>query len=85
MKSKKSKLSAIQPQTSQLEGGSKLQDKNIKHLSQREVLLQKEQKAKKQAAMFLEIKKRTRQFLLLLFAIAVIFSMIALPLLIVFS
>lgn len=85
MKSKKSKLSAIQPQTSQLERVSNSHDSNTKHLSQREVLLLKEQKAKKQAAMFLEIKKRTRQFLLLFFAIAVIFSMVALPLLIVFS
>lgn len=85
MKSKKSKLSAIQPQTIQLERVSNSHDSNTKHLSHREVLLLKEQKAKKQAAMFLEIKKRTRQFLLLLFAIAVIFSMVALPLLIVFS
>lgn len=85
MKSKKSKVLEPQPQLSQLAGDKKMHKEKEFHMSQRELLLLQEQKAKKREAMILSIKKKTGQFFMLLFALAVIFSMIALPLLIVFS
>ena len=85
MKSKKSKVLTAQPEQSQLVDRVAFKEEKKEHLSQRELRLQQELKAQKRAALIEKVKKQTRQLLLLLFAIAVIFSMIALPLLIVFG